>query len=124
MGSTDVSSSRYSINRWAAQIYFLEIQYQQTSNTYFFSRRNRINRWAAQIYPPTDTVYRWAAQIYPPVDTVLTDGQHRYILQQIQHKQMGKTDILSRRYSIKRWEAQIYPPADTVLTDGQHRYIL
>jgi hypothetical protein len=42
MGCTDISSSRYSINRWAAQI-------------------------------------------YPPADTVLTDGQHRYILQQIQY---------------------------------------
>jgi hypothetical protein len=42
MGSTDISSSRYSINRWAEQI-------------------------------------------SSPGDTVLTDGQNRYILQQIQY---------------------------------------
>jgi hypothetical protein len=42
MGSTDRSSSRYSINRWAAKM-------------------------------------------YPPADTVLTDGQQRFLLQQVQY---------------------------------------
>jgi hypothetical protein len=71
MGSTDISSSRYSINRWVAQISSpgdTVLTYGQ--HRYILRSRYSINRWAAQIYPPADTV--------------LTDRQHRYLLQQIQ----------------------------------------
>jgi hypothetical protein len=56
MGSTDISSISYSINRRAAQI-----------------------------SSPGDTVLTDGKPRYLLGNTVLTDGQHRYILQQIQY---------------------------------------
>jgi surfactin synthase thioesterase subunit len=67
MGSTDISSSRYSINRWAEQISSPgDTVLTDGQHRYIFSRRYRINRWAALTYPPSVTV--------------LTDGQHRRLL--------------------------------------------
>jgi hypothetical protein len=53
MGSTDISSSRYNINRCAEQIY-------HPPDTALTDGQNRY------VYLPRDTVHinRWAAQIY------------------------------------------------------------
>jgi hypothetical protein len=65
MGSTDRSSSRYSIKRWAAQMY----PPADTVLTDISSSRYSMNRYILQ-----QIQYE---QIYPPADTVLSDGQHR-----------------------------------------------